>query len=144
MDTSSILALIKDKLGIRTVVRDTYLLAIIEGIVKELEDEKGIILEVGNENHTIFIVDYVTWRYQSRDTDGSLPRHLQFRMHNLIISNKALNVSNVLIVDVLPVAPVINTVYVLDGTMQMYIDAIWVTVDIVNGVWVKLWHTIMK
>lgn len=138
MDTSSILALIKDKLGIRTVVRDTYLLAIISGIIKELESEKGIILEVGNENHTIFIVDYVTWRYQSRDTDGSLPRNLQFRMHNLIISNKALNVNNVVIVEVLPVTPVINTVYVLDGTMQMYIDSVWVIVAIVNGVWVRV------
>lgn len=87
MNTATILSLAKERLGIRSAARDTYLTAIIEGIVKELEDEKGITLVVDNGNHLMFVVDYATWRYQSKDSDGGLPRHLQYRLHNLMIHN---------------------------------------------------------
>ena len=87
MEVTAILALVKERLGIRSAVRDTYLTAIIEGITKELEDEKGITLEADNGSHLIFVVDYATWRYQSKDSDGGLPRHLQYRLHNLMIHN---------------------------------------------------------
>lgn len=85
MDTNTILQLVKERLGIRTNVRDTYLAAIVEGVVKEIEDEKGLVLDGTNPYHLMFVVDYATWRYQSRDSDGAMPRHLQFRLHNLII-----------------------------------------------------------
>lgn len=85
MDTTVILQLVKDRLGISTNVRDTYLAAIIDGVLKELEDEKGLVLDGANLYHLIFVVDYVTWRYQSRDSDGAMPRHLQFRLHNLMV-----------------------------------------------------------
>lgn len=85
MDIATILQLVKAKLGISTTVRDTYLQAIINGVIKELEDEQGLILDSENSYHLIFIVDYATWRYESKDKDGGMPRHLQFRLHNLII-----------------------------------------------------------
>lgn len=85
MDTAQILALVKARLGIMTAVRDTYLTAIVSGILRELEDEKGITLDPGNDNQLMFCVDFATWRYQSRDSTGAIPRHLQFRLHNLII-----------------------------------------------------------
>lgn len=85
MDTTIILQLVKERLGIRTTVRDTYLTAIIEGVVKELEDEKGLVLNSANTYHLLFIVDYVAWRYESKDSSGDMPRHLQFRLHNLMI-----------------------------------------------------------
>jgi len=85
MDTSTVLELVKARLGISTTVRDTYLIAIIDGVIKELEDEKGIVLDSTNPYHLMFVVDYATWRYQNRDSDGAMPRHLQFRLHNLII-----------------------------------------------------------
>lgn len=87
MDTATILELVKARIGISSKIRDTYLLAIVEGVLKELEDEKGIKLEKENENHLMFVVDYSTWRYQSRDSSGALPRHLQFRLHNLFINS---------------------------------------------------------
>lgn len=87
MNVATILDLVKARIGISSSIRDTYLLAIIEGILEELEDEKGIVLEVDNANHLMFTVDYATWRYQNRDSIGGLPRHLQFRMHNLILHN---------------------------------------------------------
>ncbi len=85
MDTTKIVSLVKERLGIKSTVRDTYLAAIINGVIKELEDEKGLVLDGANPYHLMFVVDYATWRYQSRDSDAGLPRHLQFRLHNLII-----------------------------------------------------------
>ncbi|KNY24842.1 hypothetical protein [Pseudobacteroides cellulosolvens] len=85
MDNNLVLSLVKERLGIRSIVRDTYLTAIINGVVKELEDEKGLTLDSANSSHLMFLVDYVTWRYQSRDSEIGMPRHLQFRLHNLIL-----------------------------------------------------------
>ena len=79
------LGLIKARLGITSTVRDTYLTAIINGVVKELEDEKGLVLDGANPYHLMFVVDFVTWRYQNRDTMETMPRHLQFRLHNMMI-----------------------------------------------------------
>lgn len=85
METATIVSLVKERLGIKTTVRDTYITAIVDGVKAELEDEKGLTLNGANPYHLIFVVDYATWRYQSRDSEGSMPRHLQYRLHNLII-----------------------------------------------------------
>lgn len=87
MNTATILELIKARIGISSNVRDTYLTVIVDSIVQELEDEKGIALDSNNMNHVMFVVDYSTWRYQNRDGDKGMPRHLQFRLHNLMIHN---------------------------------------------------------
>lgn len=140
MDTALIVSLVKERLGIKTNVRDTYLTAIVNGVVRELEDEKGLVLDGTSPYHLIFVVDYATWRYQSRDSDGAMPRHLQFRLHNLIIHVGAANlrVDGIETVDVLPVTPLAYTVYVIstDGSKQMYISGVWTTVDLVDGQWV--------
>ena len=85
MNASTVVALVKERLGIKTDVLDTYLTAIVDGVIKELEDEKGLALDGANPYHLMFVVDYATWRYQSRDESGAMPRHLQFRLHNMII-----------------------------------------------------------
>ena len=85
MDINIILGLVKAKLGISTTIRDTYLQAIINGVVTELEDEQGLVLDGTNSYHLLFVVDYATWRYESKDKEGAMPRHLQFRLHNLVI-----------------------------------------------------------
>ena len=85
MDINIILGLVKAKLGISTTVRDTYLQAIINGVITELEDEQGLVLDGTNSYHLLFVVDYATWRYESKDKEGAMPRHLQFRLHNLVI-----------------------------------------------------------
>lgn len=87
MNTATILTIVKARLGISSTTRDTYLTQIINSIIKELEDEKGIVLEADNDNHVMFIVDYSTWRYQSRDGSGDTPRHIKFRLHNLMLHN---------------------------------------------------------
>lgn len=85
MDVNNVLSLVKARLGITSTVRDTYLTAIIEGVISELEDEKGLVL-TDSPYHLMFVVDYSTWRYQNRDSHDGMPRHLQFRLHNLFIS----------------------------------------------------------
>lgn len=142
MDTLTVLQLVKERLGIKTNVRDTYLTAIVDGVIKELEDEKGLVLDGANLYHLMFVVDYATWRYQSRDSDTGMPRHLQFRMHNLMIHVGATNlrVDSIEIVTMLPDIPATYTVYILttDGSKQMYIDGAWTTVDLVDGSWVVI------
>ncbi|WP_186578048.1 hypothetical protein [Aquibacillus kalidii] len=85
MDESTILELVKCRLGISSTVRDTYLTQIIKGILVELEDEKGLVLDSASPYHLMVVVDYSTWRYQNKDSAAGLPRHLQFRLHNLMI-----------------------------------------------------------
>lgn len=85
MDTTVVRELVKARLGLTSEIRDTYLTAIIEGIIKELTDEKGLSLDGDNPYHLMFVVDFATWRYQNRDTMEAMPRHLQFRLHNLMI-----------------------------------------------------------
>ncbi len=85
MDRMTVLEVAKQRLGISLTVRDTYLLAIIDGVIKELDEEKGLAIDLANPYHLIFVVDYVTWRYQIRDGSGVVPRDLQFRLHNLTI-----------------------------------------------------------
>jgi hypothetical protein len=141
MEVSTVLSLVKARHGISTTVRDTYLTAIINGVIKELEDEKGLSLDGDNPYHLIFVVDYVSWRYENKGAEGNMPRHLQFRLHNLIIhvGSTNLDVNSVIFVDILPEVPEINTVYICtDGTKQMYLDDIWTTVDLVNGFWMVI------
>jgi hypothetical protein len=84
MDISIVLQLVKESLGIKSDTRDKYLTTIIKGVTKELEDEKGLILDEDNDYHLLFVVDYAAWSYKNKDGSG-MPRHLQFRLHNLII-----------------------------------------------------------
>ena len=134
------LALVKDRLGIRSTVRDSYLTAIVNSVMTELSDEKGLVLIETNLYHLMFVVDVSSWRYQNRDSALGMPRHLQFRLHNLMIhvGAKNLRVDSVEIVDVLPLSPSLYVVYILDAddSKQMYIKDVWTIVDLIDGSWV--------
>ncbi|GEM04526.1 hypothetical protein HMI01_15140 [Halolactibacillus miurensis] len=80
------LDLLKAKLGIMTNVRDAYLTAIISGIKSELTEVQGLTLNENNSYHLMFLVDYAEYRYSNKD-NPTMPRHLQWRLHNLLISN---------------------------------------------------------
>ena len=79
------LPLVKARLGISSQVRDEYISKIIEGVIKELSDVQGLVLTESNPQHLMFVVDLSEWRYTNRDHHDGMPRHLQFRLHNLII-----------------------------------------------------------
>ena len=70
-----------------TEKRKEYLLSIIDSVISELESEQGIIIDNNDDLHIMFIVDYSAWRYRSRG-EGVMPRNLQFRLHNLVLSMK--------------------------------------------------------
>ncbi|MCP3025412.1 hypothetical protein [Halobacillus sp. A5] len=81
----SALDIVKARLGISSTVRDSYITKIVEGVVTELEEEKGLVLDSASSYHLMFVADFSTWRYQNKDVMSGMPRHLQFRLHNLII-----------------------------------------------------------
>ena len=137
MDASTVLDLVKAKLGISTTVRDTYLTAIIDGVIKELEDEQGLVLNSANPYHLMFVVDYCVWRYQNKGKDET-PRHLKFRLHNLIVHNRNIIVNDIVVVSALPISPAERTAYILsDNDKQIYINE-WIAVDIIDGIWVAI------
>lgn len=86
--TELVLALVRAKMGITSTIRDAYITAIINGIIEELQTIQGIAIDETNDAHLMFIVDYAEYRYSNKD-NPSMPRHLQFRLHNLMLSNKA-------------------------------------------------------
>lgn len=79
------LELVKARIGLSTTVRDTYLEQIIASILTELTEVHGLSLKVDNPYHLMFVVDFADWRYSNRDSEKGMPRHLQFRLHNMIL-----------------------------------------------------------
>ena len=82
---TEILAIVKARLGITSTVRDLYITAIINGIIDELQTVQGIVINETSQAHLMFVADYVEYRYSNKD-NPIFPRHLQFRLHNLIMS----------------------------------------------------------
>lgn len=88
MNSQDIKELVKARLGISSTVRDTYILAIINGIISELEGIQGITLDATDNAHLMFVVDYAEYRYSNRG-NPTIPRHLQWRLHNLMLNGGA-------------------------------------------------------
>lgn len=82
------LDLVKLRVGIKSNARDEYLKSIIEGVKTELKDIQGIEIDESNEAQQMFLVDYVAYRYLNRDEATAMPRHLQFRLHNLFVEKR--------------------------------------------------------
>ena len=85
MSMSTALELTKARIGIRSDARDAYILSIAEGVIKELKESQGLEMDTDNPFHLMFIVDYTEWRYSNRDEPSGMPRHLQWRLHNLVV-----------------------------------------------------------
>jgi len=80
------LSLVKARLGISSTVRDVYLTSIIDSVTQEMTDIHGIALDNSSGIHLMFVVDYAEYRYSNRE-NKTMPRHLQFRLHNLVIKS---------------------------------------------------------
>lgn len=81
---ASALDLLKATLGYKSNVRDVLLKKIIDGVIYELADEKGIKLEYDNTSHLMFVVDLSAFRYDNKG-GNVMPRNLEYRLRNLII-----------------------------------------------------------
>lgn len=85
MDEGQLLELLKLKLGISTDLRDKPLKKIISSVITELTENLGVDLVSDRADHEMFVVDFAAYRYES---GVDMPRHLQWRLHNLQVSSK--------------------------------------------------------
>jgi hypothetical protein len=91
MNNGQLLELLKLKLGISTTLRDKPLEKIIDAVISELGENLGVVLDLKRADHEMFVVDFAVYRYEG---GMDMPRHLQWRLHNLQVSSKG-KVSNV-------------------------------------------------
>lgn len=87
MTVKQIVELLKLKLGIVSGVMDPRLEHLVEAIIEELTEEKGIGIALDNPRHTSFITDYAEYRY--KNVTEEMPRYLMHRLHNLYLKDKA-------------------------------------------------------
>lgn len=85
MDTGQLVELLKIKLGIASNLRNKTLEKIVSSVISELTNNLGVELVPDRADHEMFIVDFAAYRYEG---GVDLPRHLQWRLHNLQISSK--------------------------------------------------------
>lgn len=90
MNEDNILNLVKAVLGYRSTVRDELLKVIIKGVISELENTIGIELDESNDEHFMFVVDLVAFRYKHQGGE-TMPRNLEYRLRNLIIKYRGKN-----------------------------------------------------
>ncbi len=81
------LKILKADLGRLDNKLDDYLNTRIKAAKTEIERE-GIKLDENNEDHVLILVDYAAWLYRKRTQDIDFPRHLRYRMNNLLFSQK--------------------------------------------------------
>lgn len=86
MTVKQIVDLLKLKLGIVSGVMDPRLEHLVEAIIEELTEEKGISIALENPRHTSFITDYAEYRY--KNVTEEMPRYLMHRLHNLYLKDK--------------------------------------------------------
>ena len=85
MNKGQLLELLKLKLGISTTLRDKPLEKIIDAVISELGENLGVVLDPERADHEMFVVDFAGYRYEG---GVDMPRHLQWRLHNLQVSSK--------------------------------------------------------
>lgn len=88
MNTESIatcLSLFKLDLGITHNLRDSFFSNLINSSILELS-KMGVDLSSSTAEDIQLVVDYSSWMYRKRQEDVGLPRRLQFKIHNRVIS----------------------------------------------------------
>ena len=85
MNNGQLLESLKLKLGISTTLRDKPLEKIIDAVISELGENLGVVLDPERADHEMFVVDFAAYRYEG---GVDMPRHLQWRLHNLQVSSK--------------------------------------------------------
>ncbi|WP_227397350.1 hypothetical protein [Jeotgalibacillus aurantiacus] len=83
MNSATILPIVKQKIGLRTAVRDTYIESIIKGVIKEFESRQGLTLDEQDHSHVMLVVDYSAYRYETPGQPDQLPHNLRYRLKEL-------------------------------------------------------------
>lgn len=81
--------ILENDLRILNIDKETeaYLQKRIDAAKKDIELE-GIKLDMDNIEHVLIVVDYAAWLYKKRNQDIGFPRHLRYRMNNILFSQK--------------------------------------------------------
>ena len=87
MHETQLLEILKAKLGISGTFRDEYLKHLLKSVTEEIKKQKNIKLKTERYDHMDFLIDYAAFRYDNRDNNILMPKHLQYRLHNLLLEN---------------------------------------------------------
>lgn len=82
----SLVTLVKQREGILNTVQDDYMEAIVKGVIRELEKQHGISVDLNDMDIFMFVVDMASYRYSNRDSIETFPRHLEYRLRNFYIN----------------------------------------------------------
>lgn len=80
--------IVKDALSIRGNARDERINLLVRATADELKSQQGIDLD-GSLTDIVFLADYARYRYTARDDDAGMPRHLQWRLHNRVLTKQS-------------------------------------------------------
>lgn len=80
--------IVKEALSIRGNARDERINLLVRATADELKSQQGIDLE-GSLTDIVFLADYARYRYTARDDDAGMPRHLQWRLHNRVLTKQS-------------------------------------------------------
>lgn len=78
-------SLVKQREGILNNVQDSYIKAIVEGVISELENEHGITVDMDSMDMFMFVVDMASYRYSNRDSLEAMSKHLEYRLKTFYI-----------------------------------------------------------
>ncbi|HEM5713568.1 hypothetical protein HO794_03550 [Streptococcus suis] len=85
MEHSNVLQLVKMKEGIKSDKRDKYLTELIKSSIDELEQVKGIAIDLNIPHHVTFVADWTYYQYINKD-QPTMPRYLQQKLHDYQIT----------------------------------------------------------
>ena len=80
-----LLSLTKQRLGIMSDVRNSYVEPRILASLFALLKDRNIALDLNNTNHMMLIVDYTVWEYQSVTNHNAMPAHIRYRLNDLLV-----------------------------------------------------------
>lgn len=80
-----VLEIAKAKLGLTSLIDDTTVRFALVAAKQELTDNYGITLDTERADHVNVLTDMAVFNYQMKGDKGALPRHLEFRINNLML-----------------------------------------------------------
>jgi hypothetical protein len=80
-------SVVKMRKGIKSDVRDDYIMIRLLSALMEIGKQKSIIIDENDCNHLIFLADYTVWQYDSFGNHKAMPEDLRYRLNNLLIKD---------------------------------------------------------
>lgn len=81
---TDVLFITKSKLGLTYIEEDSAVRFAIVAARQELTNTYGLTIDQTRADHVNILTDMAVYNYQIKDDKGALPRHLEFRINNLM------------------------------------------------------------